>query len=55
MTPVPTRLVWMKAAGPSIERSTWLSAARFITQFGRKLSSAARAAVGSQMSAWMNE
>jgi hypothetical protein len=28
---VPTILVWMNSPGPSIERSTWLSAARFMT------------------------
>ena len=28
-TVVPLMLVWMKASGPSIERSTWLSAAKW--------------------------
>ena len=34
---VPTMLVSMKAAGPSIERSTWLSAARCMTTSGSKV------------------
>jgi hypothetical protein len=32
---VPTTFVWMKSAGPSMERSTWDSAARCITAVGR--------------------
>ena len=40
----------MNSPGPSIERSTWLSAARFMTQSGGNVSSAARAAARSQMS-----
>ena len=35
---VPTTLVWMNSPGPSIERSTWLSAARCMTTSGAKLS-----------------
>ena len=31
-------LVWMKAPGPSIERSTWLSAAKLTMQVGRNAS-----------------
>jgi hypothetical protein len=33
---VPTTLVGMKAPGPSIERFTWDSAARCMTQSGAK-------------------
>ena len=33
-------LVWMKASLPVIERSTWLSAARWITWSGAKVSNA---------------
>ena len=39
---VPTTLVWMNCAGPSIERSTWLSAARCMTTSGRKLRTTSR-------------
>ena len=34
---VPTILVWMNSPGPSIERSTWLSAARCITTSGENV------------------
>ena len=39
---VPTTLVGMNSPGPSMERSTWLSAARCITTSGRNSASAAR-------------
>ena len=51
MTWVPTTFVWMKAAGPVIERSTWLSAARCITASGRNAAKAAATAFASPMSA----
>ena len=34
---MPTTLVLMNSAGPSIDRSTWLSAAKCITASGSKL------------------
>ena len=46
-------LVWMNSAGPSMERSTWLSAAKWITRRGLCAANAARIASASQMSAWM--
>ena len=45
---MPTTLVWMKALASSIERSTWLSAAKLTTAVGPLLGEqpAHRAAVG---------
>ena len=48
---VPTTLVRTKSAGPSIERSTWLSAARCMTASGSCVSNTWRMAAASAMSA----
>jgi len=47
-----TTLVVTKARGPSIERSTWVSAAKFTMAVGRWAASAAATAERSVMSAW---
>ena len=49
---VPPTFVRMKAAGSSIERSTWVSAAKFTTAPGRCSRKIARTASRSAMSAW---
>ena len=46
---VPTVLVRINSPGPSIERSTWLSAARSITASGWYFSNSLRSAGPSQM------
>ncbi len=47
---VPSTLVRTKSAAPSIERSTWLSAAKFTTRSWPGTTCASRS--GSQMSPW---
>ncbi len=50
---MPVTFVWRNASGPSIERSTWLSAARCITASGANSANAWSIVSRSQMSAWL--
>jgi hypothetical protein len=45
-------LVWMKALASSMERSTWLSAAKFTTASGRCSAKTRRTSTRSAMSPW---
>ncbi len=51
-TLVPKQLVWMKSSGPTIERSTWLSAAKCTTASCPRIASSSVS--GSQMLPFTN-